>query len=783
MKKFILSIALAATLASANSQTDGPKPRMSVLADSIMKEDDLAKKLGIFNSDEAQEIIRQNPLSQLSLGHTIAQKYIDNLDKENAFLWVEKMKAVPQIYNSLWLRFYNKFAENEEYDFLNSKLTPAMDSIYRILSTSSSISSETFNYYSTRLRYMAEIGMQRNNYKDALKHLDLVFKKFKHFNDIKNFYQYVQALAEVGRSEEAIRVLATLYSSGTDFSPELRETKSWLIAKVPNGEVLFEREVESLRNEQRATFRELLARSEELYGKDLRAEIDKNKYILLSFWGTWCIPCIETHPKLKKLHKQYKDHGLQILSLASENGKDTLKMVNTLKTSIEDQELSWLHTMLKGQNTKGHPYLKYNVQGYPTKILIDREGVILGKFTGGSYTNDKNMEQLLAELMGDEESKARTIKVKSAQRAYEDFMRTVSISEQEKMYATYVQDQDTDVPEVARMQNLMLEQLVQKLLDGDKLQQALVYYPSITDFEVKGSVAILLADKLPTDQSIALLEANLDTYELDIPSAHINVYTNLLSAYLAIPQGVDVPKSEQYLRTLFSAYNFFVTDVPTAKGQVSFKQSLSYRLAKADLVQDQPTYIARVLNAYMSSDSLYQVMKPEVLKEFKTVQGLDKLLDTDRKNVSVASQMLHKLLLKEDIHGKVHGKQAIRNKYVLLDFWGSWCAPCRAGHPHLKELYEKYKDSGFEIVAIADEGRGDIDILIANWNTAVSADGLPWINLLATDRERSGFDPVKDFHVKAFPTKILIDPLGKVIATYSGASEELDAKLKAIFNK
>lgn len=783
MKNLIITLILATTFYTASAQTSTPKSRMTILADSIMQENDLEKKLAIFYSAEAQDLIRQNPLAQLSLGHSITQQYIDVADKENAFLWVEKMKGFPQLYDSMWLRFYTKFSEMGAYDFIGSKFTPTMDSIYTILSNSTVISSEIFGFYSTRLRYIAEIGMRQNNYEDALKHLDLVFKKFKHFNDNKNFYQYVQSLAEVGRSEEAITVLATLYTSGTDFSPELRETKSWLLAKVPNGEVLFEREVEDRKNEQRATFRELIARSEELYGKDLRAEIDKNKYILLSFWGTWCIPCIETHPKLKKLHKQYKDHGLQILSLASENGKDSLKMENILKASIQEQELSWLHTMLKGQNTKGHPYLKYNVQGYPTKILIDREGVVLGKFTGSNYENDKNMEQLLVEHMGDEESKTRTIKVKSAQRAFVDFMRTESVLQQEKMYAAYLQDQDMDVLEVARMHNLMLEQLVRKLLDDDKSQQALAYYQSITDFEVKGSVAILLADKLPTDESIALLEANLDAYTLDIPNAHIQVYTNLLNTYLALPQGVDVLKSEQHLRTLFGTHNFFLSDVPTASGQVPFKQSLSYRLAKADLVQDQPTYIARVLNAYMSSDSVYQVLKPEILSEFNTVQGLAKLLDNGRKSGSTASQMLHRLLLKEDIHGKVLGSRPIHKKYVLLDFWGSWCMPCRAGHPHLKALYEKYKDSGFEIVAVADEGRGDLAIQIANWNTAVTADDLPWINLLATDRERSGFNPIKDFGIKAFPTKILLDPDGKIIATYSGDSAQLDAKLKEIFNK
>lgn len=785
MRKYIISAFFSTIMFGLAAQTVVKNPRNRVLADSIRQEENLAKKIAIFNSEEAQAMIQKDPLAQISLGYTITQQYIENADKEHVFDWLEKMRYFPQIYNTMWLSFYETFAEKGEYAFIDLKISPSMDSVYRILSDSTKIASETYNFYSTRLRYFVENKMKLKDYAGALKHLDLVFRRFKQFNDNTNFYQYVHALAEEGRHEEAITVLATLYTNGTDFSPELRETRAWLTSKIPNGEDLFEREVEGFRATQRKNFQQLLTLSEELYGRDLKAEINQRKFVLLSFWGTWCIPCIQTHPKLKSLYSRYKDHGLEILSLASENGKDSVVMEKNLKISIEEQELNWLHTMLKGQNNVDHPYRKYNVQGYPTKILVDNEGVILGKFTAASYSNDSNLERLLAENMGDEESKARRVQIQSAVTALEDFERTTALNQKENLYHEFIKKHNLNVAEITLIKDRMLETLITTLVDADMQAAALKYYNSIENYIIKSAVALQLVGHLESlTERLSILEENLDRYQLNLPHQHSNIYTKLVQAYLTeIPEAEVSANAEKYLQTLFSTNGFFVSDVVTHEGALPFKESLSYQFAKTEFTQSNPVFLARVLTAYLSTDSLYQVMKSEILAEFKNVAGLEALLEKGRSKVNLHSQMLHKLMLKEDINGVVQGAPAIENKYVLIDFWGSWCTPCRAGHPHLKELYEKYKGDQFEIVAVSYEGRGNVDVLVANWNTAVSADGLPWINLLSEDRERSGFDPVKDFGVRAFPTKILLDPDGNVIGTYGGDSQALDAKLKEVFGK
>ena len=105
----------------------------------------------------------------------------------------------------------------------------------------------------------------------------------------------------------------------------------------------------------------------------------------------------------------------------------------------------------------------------------------------------------------------------------------------------------------------------------------------------------------------------------------------------------------------------------------------------------------------------------------------------------------------------------LKGKYVLVDFWGSWCAPCRKSNPQLVNLYAKYNNStfkdasGFEIVSIG------IEHSATHWQKAIQADGLTWPYQLM---ESASFDSpaAKAYGVKQIPTKFLINPEGIMMA-------------------
>jgi thiol-disulfide isomerase/thioredoxin len=136
-----------------------------------------------------------------------------------------------------------------------------------------------------------------------------------------------------------------------------------------------------------------------------------------------------------------------------------------------------------------------------------------------------------------------------------------------------------------------------------------------------------------------------------------------------------------------------------------------------------------------------------------------------------------------DINGKELSLSDFKGKYVLLDFWASWCVPCRAGNPHLKELYTKYKDKGIEFIGVSDDDRNH-----DAWHKAVEKDGLPWRHVLRgfdmeklMNNEPNEKDISEKFGIHSLPTKILIDRSGKIIGRYLEDEGPLDAKLEEIF--
>lgn len=118
----------------------------------------------------------------------------------------------------------------------------------------------------------------------------------------------------------------------------------------------------------------------------------------------------------------------------------------------------------------------------------------------------------------------------------------------------------------------------------------------------------------------------------------------------------------------------------------------------------------------------------------------------------------------------------LQGQYVLIDFWGSWCGPCRRDNPRLVQLYRKYhraafrEAEGFEMVSIGieeNEGR---------WRSAIERDGLFWpYQILDKATSLRFFDSelAKKFGVKKVPTKYLLNPKGQIIAV-NPSVEELD---------
>ena len=143
-----------------------------------------------------------------------------------------------------------------------------------------------------------------------------------------------------------------------------------------------------------------------------------------------------------------------------------------------------------------------------------------------------------------------------------------------------------------------------------------------------------------------------------------------------------------------------------------------------------------------------------------------------------------------DINGKPFTLSSLKGKVVIIDFWASWCGPCRKSNPHMRELYAKYHKKGLDMVYVSDD-----DSNPAKWKAAVEKDQLVGDGfhhvlrgLKITDKAKYTFDKTNDisdkYAIHFLPTKYLIDKKGNIVCKINeGEDAKLDAQIEKLLNE
>ena len=122
--------------------------------------------------------------------------------------------------------------------------------------------------------------------------------------------------------------------------------------------------------------------------------------------------------------------------------------------------------------------------------------------------------------------------------------------------------------------------------------------------------------------------------------------------------------------------------------------------------------------------------------------------------------------------GETVALSSFKGKYVLIDFWASWCGPCRRENPNVVKLYQKYNKAGFEVFSVSLDNNKD------KWVNAIKQDGLEWTHV--SDLLGWKCAPAKKYGVRGIPFTVLVDKEGTIIANKL-RGPQLEAKLQELF--
>ncbi|MDE0816145.1 MAG: thioredoxin-like domain-containing protein [Pirellulaceae bacterium] len=611
---------------------------------------------------------------------------------------------------------------------------------------------------------------------------EILFTKFK-IEDTFRFYMQVQT--SQGKQDVISAVTSLLEHERT--SPAAFEVMGQETAQIAERypelvkdllQVVLKTSQEKLSPEQQADLKTQLSRTvnrlnlvgstisipaRSMDGTPFDWTVLNGRVVVIDFWATWCGPCLAAIPHLEELQKKYSDQNVSFIGFSIDADRQALTKF------LKDRTLAWpviiddievdaaeIADSVVAASWDMPSTTACGINGIPALVVIGRDGKV-----AAMVHSPQELEVELARAIGAPASKDSS--------SHNPKTRTLTAAGGQLHFittTTFLQDADDDSDETTpnpylAPANADKLELLDYLLDMQDKVKSIRYRDGFAVAVHEAATRLLALEAsdrfhvLAVETAITILheQASLGNEKLD---QQLNDFMKSLAAdeRPAIAAHVAFHQLEQ--RVIAS------DDLPIDKLQPLLDETFNY-LSKHDLDDTHLRIASTVVHAVNRYDD--EEIRKEQFKRFgkvfsqsesRTLTAYGKKIIKSATAPANVSQLVGKPLELSgitDLGGELDWA-SYRGKVVLIDFWASWCGPCRAQMPKIKAIYEELDRKKFEVVAV------NLDRSAEAFEEYSKEHQSPWPNVIGDD----GRALAEKYGVTALPTMMVVDGEGKILA-------------------